>query len=247
MNRPDGARIVLVEDHSLFAESLEMALRIEGYDAERVLLEPPVTSGSRLLNAVLRLRPTIVLLDLDLGRLGDGLDLVAPLTEAGVAVVVVTSNLDRARWGECVARGARRVVAKNAPLGDILGSIRRMSEGLAMMSPAEREELVECWRARLREEQELRSRLEHLTRREAEVLGELMTGKQVSEIARERFVSESTVRTQVKAVLAKLQVSSQLTAVGLAHRANWRPPSAEPEVPAPRNGHRSPLHRRHAG
>jgi DNA-binding NarL/FixJ family response regulator len=37
-------------------------------------------------------------------------------------------------------------------------------------------------------------------------------------------VSEATVRTQVKAILAKLQVTSQLAAVGLAHKVGWRPP-----------------------
>ena len=66
-----------------------------------------------------------------------------------------------------------------------------------------------------------------MTRREAEVLGQLMAGKQVTEIARTRFVSESTIRTQVKSILSKLQVSSQLTAVGLAHRIGWTPPVAE--------------------
>ena len=62
-----------------------------------------------------------------------------------------------------------------------------------------------------------------MTRREAEVLGQLMAGKRVAEIARGWVVSESTVRTQVKAVLAKLEVSSQLTAVGLAHQIGWHP------------------------
>jgi DNA-binding NarL/FixJ family response regulator len=37
-------------------------------------------------------------------------------------------------------------------------------------------------------------------------------------------VAEATVRTQVKSILAKLEVSSQLAAVGLAHRVGWRPP-----------------------
>ena len=86
-----------------------------------------------------------------------------------------------------------------------------------------------------------------MTRREAEVLGQLMAGKQVTEIARARFVSESTIRTQVKSILSKLQVSSQLTAVGLAHRIDWTPPVTEerarltrpPEAPARRvtDGH----------
>jgi len=70
-----------------------------------------------------------------------------------------------------------------------------------------------------------------MTRREADVLGQLMVGKRVTEIARARVVSESTVRTQVKAILAKLEVSSQLMAVGLAHEIGWRP-----QVDDDRNG-----------
>ena len=45
------------------------------------------------------------------------------------------------------------------------------------------------------------------------------------EIATSSVVSEATVRTQVKSILAKLQVSSQLAAVGLANHAGWLPPS----------------------
>lgn len=50
-----------------------------------------------------------------------------------------------------------------------------------------------------------------------------MAGRTVREIAIDGVVSEATVRTQVKAILAKLEVTSQLAAVGLAHRVGWRP------------------------
>jgi DNA-binding NarL/FixJ family response regulator len=228
MTPPDHNRIALVEDHSLFAESLEMALSLEGFDAERVALERDMTA-SRLLSATLALRPRTVLLDLDLGAYGDGMAMIRPLTDARTAVIVVTSTTDRTRWGECIFHGARKIVPKNAPLSEIIACVRRIGNGLAMMLPAEREELLECWRQRLADEKDVLSRLQRLTLREGEVLGMLMAGKQVSEIARERFVSESTVRTQVKAILAKLQVGSQLTAVGLAHRAHWAPPRM-PEI-----------------
>ena len=58
------------------------------------------------------------------------------------------------------------------------------------------------------------------------MLRQLMQGHQVREIARLNVVSEATVRTQVKSILAKLEVSSQLAAVGLAHEAGWRPSDA---------------------
>lgn len=212
-----------MEDHSLFAESLEVALRIEGYDARQLQLAACEAPG-RVLPAILRMRADVALLDLDLGTYGSGLDLIHPLTMAGVTVIVVTSSVDRARWGEAVSRGAVKVISKGAQLGEILGAIRRLVNGLPLMTPHDREELVECWRRQLMVERDIHTRLAHLTRGEAEVLGFLMVGKQVSDIAKERFVSESTVRTQVKAVLAKLQVGSQLTAVGLAHKVNWSPP-----------------------
>jgi DNA-binding NarL/FixJ family response regulator len=102
-----------------------------------------------------------------------------------------------------------------------------------VLSPEERARLIAEWHRDIATTREIRSRLDHLTRSEASVLGELMAGLQVSDISRDRFVSESTVRTQVKSILAKLQVGSQLAAVGLAHRAGWRPPTGEHAVERP--------------
>lgn len=226
MNRNTGTRIVLVDDHVLFAESLATVLEIEGYRTHRVRLEGVRTSVAQLAADVVRLRPEIVLLDLDLAPVGNGLDMVGPLASAGITVVVVTCNTDRARWGECLEHGARKVIPKYAPLSDIVATVRRIDNGLPTMAAAERSDLLERWHDQKVTEQGIRMRLCQLTRREAEVLGMLMAGLQVGEIARQRFVSESTVRTQVKAVLAKLQVGSQLTAVGMAHKANWTPPAA---------------------
>ena len=67
----------------------------------------------------------------------------------------------------------------------------------------------------------LRDRFARLTHREREVLGALVDGHGVHDIAASDVVSEATVRTQVKSILAKLEVSSQLAAVGLAHRMGW--------------------------
>jgi DNA-binding NarL/FixJ family response regulator len=212
---------VIVEDHPLFAESMVIALRLEGYDATRV----PVRPG--LVAEVLRRRPDLVLLDLDLADLGSGLDLIGPLDRSGVLVAVVTSETDQGRWGECVERGARAVVPKHAPLRGIIELIQRAGAGQPLMPEADLSELRTAWERRRRAESEVRRRLERLSRRESEVLGRLMVGCTVSEIAVQDFVSVATVRTQVKSVLAKLQVSSQIAAVGLANEAGWTPPGGD--------------------
>jgi two-component system nitrate/nitrite response regulator NarL len=220
-------RVLIVEDHVLFAESLELALSMEGYDVRRLVLPEHGGSMSTVLSGAIRAHPRIVLLDLDLGRFGDGVQLVGPLAGTGVSVVVITSSTDRARWGECLRYGARTVLSKTQPLNDILASVRRLNEGLPLMPPDEREELLQIWHRERLSQQVQRARLERLTNREREVLGHLVAGRTVREIAKAEVVSEATVRTQVKSILSKLEVSSQLAAVGVAHRTHWRPPKPD--------------------
>jgi two-component system nitrate/nitrite response regulator NarL len=218
------AKVAVVEDHVLFAESLVIALEIEGYDVRRVSLGEPGRSISSVLPLVLRVQPTMVLLDLDLGAHGNGLRLVEPLVRSGVAVVVMTGSPDRARWGEAMVLGARKVMPKSAPLNDILAVIRKVNDGLPVTSPEERAHLRQLWQREQVEVRDARHRLERLTRRESEVLAHFLHGRQVREIAQLSVVSEATVRTQVKSILAKLEVSSQVAAVGVAHRGHWQAP-----------------------
>lgn len=218
-----GTKVALIEDHVLFAESLEIALEIEGYDVRRIPLGSPGRNVSSLLPLIQRSRPEIVLLDLDLGTHGNGLRLVDPLVRAGAAVLVVTGNHDRSWWGEALGMGARKVLPKSSPLGDILAAIRKVADGLPVTSREERAELILAWQQEQQEVRDARGRLDRLTRRESEMLGHLVEGRQVREIAELSVVSEATVRTHVKAILAKLEVSSQLAAVGVARQARWRP------------------------
>ena len=218
-------RILIVEDHVLFAESLDLALSVEGYDVRRVDVPEDGASTGTLLTTLLRLRPRIVLLDLDLGGFGDGARLIAPLAKAGANVVVVTASADRGRWGEALRHGARATLSKSQPLNDILATVRRINAGLPVMTHEQREELLKVWHEQRKETQGIQERFTQLTAREAQVLGHLMLGHTVHDIAVASVVSEATVRTQVKAILAKLHVSSQLAAVGLAHQIGWRAPS----------------------
>jgi two-component system, NarL family, nitrate/nitrite response regulator NarL len=219
-----ACRIVIVEDHVLFAESLELALTVEGYDVRRAGIPEREQSPGPLVTAVLRQRPRIALLDLDLGRFGEGEQLIDPLARGGVNVVVVTASVDQARWGEAIRHGARKVLSKARPLNDILATVRRLNQGLQVMTPEEREQLLDAWTKQRAHLVELRDRLALLTHREREVLAHLMAGRTVREIAALGVVSEATVRTQVKAILAKLEVTSQLAAVGMAHHVGWQPP-----------------------
>lgn len=216
---------MVVDDHALFRDSLELTLTIEGYDVRTLAIPEEDTSAAAMTAKVARLRPRLVLLDLDLGPAGDGAALIEPLARAGVDVVVLTAVADRSRWGEAARCGARKVLSKAAPLRDCLAVVRRLQQGLAVTTVEERESLIRHFMADRAQAHEQRRRLSALTAREAQVLGQLMLGRTVREIAAAWLVSEATVRTQVKAVLAKLQVSSQVAAVGLARQTGWAGPA----------------------
>lgn len=219
-----ASRVCVIEDHTLFAESLQIALEMKGHEVRRVSLPEDLHNATSLLPTVMRHQPHILLLDLDLGG-ADGARLIEPVTRAGTAVVVLTGNTDRARWGQCLRLGARKVMVKTAPLNEILSTIRLIGEGRPVMTIEEREELIRHWQEERAEIDDLLERLNRLTVREAQVLGQLMEGQQVRQIAETSVVSEATVRTQVKSILSKLEVSSQIGAVGLAHHAGWTAPT----------------------
>lgn len=217
-----STRVLIIEDHTLFAESLELALSLEGYRVRRLALPEVGGSMASLRSTALRSNARIVLLDLDLGRFGDGMTLIAPLARAGANVVVVTASSDLGRWGACVRQGARKILSKGQPLQDTLGTVRRLHQGLPVMTSVELERLLDSWRSERMVTDDMRRRLELLTPREKQVLASLIEGHNVREIATIGVVSEATVRTQVKSILSKLEVSSQLAAVGLAHHVGWQ-------------------------
>jgi DNA-binding NarL/FixJ family response regulator len=217
-------RVAIVDDHVLVAEALELALSVEGYDVRRIAVPASPAAPRALVSAIIRSQPRVVLLNLDLGPFGDGAPLVAPLAKYGANVVVLTGLTDRARWGEVLAAGARTVLSKSQPLNDILATVRKINQGLPVIERADREALVQEWVQKVNDHGAVHERIALLTSREREVLGQLMLGRAVREIAAQGVVSEATVRTQVKSILSKLEVSSQLAAVGLAHRVGWRAP-----------------------
>ncbi|WP_435747045.1 response regulator transcription factor [Nocardioides sp. SYSU DS0663] len=220
---PHARRLAIIEDHELFAEALAVVFSLEGYDVRRIAAPSGRAGTGGVLAAARQLRPRVVLLDLDLLGFGDATPLIAPLARAGAEVVVLAGGADRVRWGGCLAEGARVVVSKGQTLDHVRTVVRRLLGGQPVLRTADREELLALWHEHRRTREEHQRRLGRLTPREEQVLGLLMEGRTVREIAHVAVVSEGTVRSHVKSVLAKLGVSSQLAAVGLAHESGWRP------------------------
>jgi DNA-binding NarL/FixJ family response regulator len=162
---------------------------------------------------------TLVLLDLDLGALGDATRFIKPLVAAGAAVLVVTGASDRMRLAATLESGAMGYLSKDAPFDELLDVVVRAAAGETIIDPNHRYQLLAELRAHRSEERQKMAPFETLTTRERQVLAELGDGKSVDAIADGWVVSTATVRTQVRGILTKLDVNSQLAAVAKAHAA----------------------------
>jgi two-component system, NarL family, nitrate/nitrite response regulator NarL len=214
-----AACIALVEDHQLLSAALSAALRAEGYD----VIVPVLTTLTAVQAELLRAVPDFTLLDMDLGEVGAGEELIEPLIRAGSIVLLVSGTGDRAAIGRCLERGAAGWVSKCAPLEQLLRSIAAMVDGRPAIGAGERQPLVDAWHEECRSVAAVDAVFDRLTRRESAVLMMLMDGQTVDRISAASFVSEATVRTQVRGILQKLGVNSQLEAVAMAARLRWMP------------------------
>jgi DNA-binding NarL/FixJ family response regulator len=215
--QPSAGTVLIVDDHELVATSLVLSLRSQDLPAHHC---DPCGGESGVLAAAARHPPGLVLLDLDLGRDDagrpvDGVRLVAPLRAGGWQVVILSGSADHSRIGAGLAEGATAWVPKNAPFPTLLAAVRDALAGRQVMPPARRAQLIELHRRTSGERQELRGKLERLTPREREVLALLADGQRAQAVADHFVVSLATVRTQIRAVLTKLEVGSQLEAVAL--------------------------------
>ena len=213
-----SAPVLIVDDHELVGTSLLLSLRGEGLEAHYVCRG----DVGGVLAVAARLGSGIALLDLDLGRdrrgrRRDGVDLVVPLTEQGWCCVVL-SAADRSRVGAALAAGAVAAVPKRAPWPVLLANVRAALDGRVVMNPEIRQELIDSFRTQDAERRDIVEKLGRLTQREREVLAELAQGNRAQAVAEQYVVSLATVRTQIRSVLSKLEVGSQLEAVALYRR-----------------------------
>jgi DNA-binding NarL/FixJ family response regulator len=201
------------------AEALMMSLQQHGFG--HVALARSVTQDG-VLAAAENFGPVVALVDSELTGTSTSLSLIRKLDEMGVAVVMLTGTDEPERYALCLEAGAVGIFDKSRALEDLMALLTDAAMGRSVLQPASRDALLAVVRSQREEAERRLAPFRTLTNREQAVLAALMDGKTAEVIAKEHNVSVATIRSQIRAVLQKLSVKSQLAAVALAIRADWR-------------------------
>lgn len=216
-------RVALVDDQQLVRAGFRMV--IDSQPDLQVVLE--VGDGDQAVHALEPGRSPgvdVVLMDVRMPRL-DGLAATARITAHGDrprVIVLTTFDLDEYVLS-AIRAGASGFLLKDAPPEEMLGAIRTVHAGDAVIAPSSTRRLLEHLVDVLPPEpgpagaDPARDAVAELTEREHEVLVLMARGRSNTEIGRELFVAEATVKTHVGRILAKLGARDRVQAVVVAY------------------------------
>lgn len=197
-------QLVLADDHPLILSGLERLFETE-HDCEVLAL---CGNGREALDAVLRHRPDILILDSRMPVL-DGLEVLRTLRRerSSTQVVFLAESTEEDLVREAIRLGVRGVVLKEMPPGPLLQCVRKVYAGGYWLERRSASQAVE---EMIQREAGLRNNAARLTPREQEILGLLCRGLRNKEVAAALSISESTVKVHICHLYAKLHVKSRV-------------------------------------
>lgn len=204
-------RILIVGDFDLVSHTLAPSLIHLGFDAA-------ISSDwgtDELATALAEMRPSVVVLRATPDTVADRLSLVPVAIANGAAVLLLSEPIARRQRELATDAGVAALISTADPIDHVLDVIQ-FAHTLATT-----DEPATPGRSRVQSLRP-RNRLDQLTAVEREVLGRLVDGHSPAQIAAERFVAVSTVRSQLKAIYRKLGVRSQVAAVALGRSIDAR-------------------------
>ena len=210
--------VLIADDQALMRAGFRMILEAEP-DLEVV---GEATTGGEAVTEAGRLRPDVVLMDVRMPEM-DGIEATRRLLDGNddtKIVMLTTFDMDEYVY-EAFRAGASGFLVKDVPPEQLVAGIRSVASGDALLAPSVTRRLIQEYvqRPPVGGTRPPPPELGRLTARELEVLRMMARGLSNTEIAAELFVSETTVKTHVAHVLAKLVVRDRVQAVVYAYES----------------------------
>ncbi|GAA2499319.1 response regulator transcription factor [Streptomyces longisporus] len=208
-------RVLLVDDQELIRTALSMVMA----DIEDVEVVGEAATGKDAVRLAGELAPDVVVMDIRMPGM-DGIEATRRITEtqADVRVVVLTTFDDDAYVYGALRAGAAGFLVKDMALDDIIGAVRVVAAGDALIAPSVTRRLIQDFASRP-EQSAGRRELKTITDREREVLTLVGSGLSNAEIAAELCISVATAKTYLTRLLTKLDARDRVQLVIMAYEA----------------------------
>ncbi len=206
-------KVLIADDQALMRAGFRMVLEFE--DDIEVVGE--AANGEQAVHSVRRLQPDVVLMDIRMPEL-DGIAATRQIVPAARVLILTTFDLDEYVY-DALGAGASGFLLKDSSPDQLVAAIRVVAGGEALLAPSVTSRLInEFARARPRPAAPPPG-LDELTARELEVFKLLARGMSNAEIAASLAVGDSTIKTHVAHLLAKLGLRDRVHAVVLAYES----------------------------
>jgi DNA-binding NarL/FixJ family response regulator len=215
-------RVLVADDEALLRTAFSSLI-----DAEDDLdVVGAAADGREAVELAARLSPDVVVMDIRM-PVTDGIEATRLITGTGPAdaprvLILTTFDLDEFVF-EALRAGASGFALKSRPLEELLGAIRVVAEGEALLAPTVTRRLIAHFSHADRLPAEGRRDFEQLTDREREVLALLAKGLSNIELASALYVSLPTVKTHVSRILTKLGARDRTQLVVFAYESGLVP------------------------
>ena len=201
---PREISCLIVDDHEVVREGIRLSLS----RSPQIRVVGEAGDGEAAIELAERRRPDVVIMDVRMPGM-DGLEATKVLTQRvpDTSVLIFTAFSERSLLTRGIESGAKGYVLKEAPHETLLRAIEKVAQGESFIDPA----LMPAFLMG-------RDREEMLTAREREILQLLADGMSNADVAKRLFISQETVKSHVRHILAKLEADTRTHAVAIALR-----------------------------
>ena len=195
---------LIVDDHEVVREGLRLSLS----RAPNIRVVGEAADGESAIALAERRRPDVVIMDVRMPGM-DGLQATKVISDRlpDVAVLIFTAYSERSLLSRGLESGAKGYILKEAPHATLLRAIEKVAAGDGYVDPA----LMPAFLTG-------KDQNEMLTGREREILQLLADGMSNADVATKLFISQETVKSHVRHILAKLEADTRTHAVAIALR-----------------------------
>ncbi|MCK5727143.1 MAG: response regulator [Thiotrichaceae bacterium] len=206
------AKVLLIDDHTLFRVGLQDLLTRRGIDVIAA-----IGNGKEGLIQVEKLRPDVVLLDMRMPEM-DGNTVLKAIKKQrpDQRVAMLTTSAVEQDLVESLRNGAQGYLLKDMEPDDLVVALRDIIAGKMIVANELSHVLARVVQGETIVPEEENDPFSELTPREYEILGLLAEGQTNKVIARNLGISDGTVKLHVKAILRKLKINSRITAAVMA-------------------------------